>query len=72
MDWTDIFGLRVGSGLLGNLELPFEHDWSKINMILSPKRKDKLTDYCLNISVASFAVAAFGGKGGEFCPHLWA
>jgi len=27
--------------------------------ILTPKRKDKLADYALNISVASFAVAAF-------------
>lgn len=31
-------------------------------MILTPKRKDKLADYCLNISLASFAVAAFGGN----------
>lgn len=31
-------------------------------MILTPKRKDKLADYCLNISVASFAVAAFEGN----------
>lgn len=30
--------------------------------ILTPKRKDKLSDYCLNISVASFAVAAFEGN----------
>ena len=30
--------------------------------ILTQKRKDKLSDYCLNISVASFAVAAFEGN----------
>ena len=29
--------------------------------ILTDKRKDKLADYALNISVASFAVAAFDG-----------
>lgn len=27
--------------------------------ILTPLRKSKLADYCLNISVVSFAVAAF-------------
>lgn len=30
--------------------------------ILTPLRKSKLADYCLNISVASFAVAAFENK----------
>ncbi len=35
--------------------------WKGVGMkqILTDKRKDKLADYCLNISVASFAVAAF-------------
>lgn len=30
--------------------------------ILTTKRKDKLADYSLNISVASFAVAAYEGN----------
>ena len=30
--------------------------------ILTDKRKDKLADYSLNISVASFAVAAYEGN----------
>ncbi len=30
-----------------------------MKIILTEKRKDKLADYSLNISVASFAVAAF-------------
>lgn len=30
--------------------------------ILTDRRKDKLADYSLNISVASFAVAAFDGN----------
>lgn len=30
--------------------------------ILTDRRKDKLADYALNISVASFAVAAFDGN----------
>ena len=31
------------------------------NRILTNKRKDKLADYALNISVISFAVAAYEG-----------
>lgn len=38
--------------------------------ILTPKRKDKLADYCLNISVASFAVAAFEDKWLGVLPAL--
>ena len=30
--------------------------------ILTDRRRDKLSDYALNISVASFAVAAFDGN----------
>lgn len=30
--------------------------------ILTEKRKDKLADYCLNMSVASFAVGVYEGK----------
>ncbi|MDD2966514.1 MAG: hypothetical protein PHN64_03330 [Desulfovibrionaceae bacterium] len=33
-----------------------------MKQILTDKRKDKLADYSLNISVASFAVAAFDGN----------
>ena len=33
-----------------------------MKVILTEKRKDKLADYSLNISVASFAVAAFDGN----------
>lgn len=32
------------------------------NRILTDKRKDKLADYALNISVVSFAVAAYEGN----------
>ena len=41
--------------------------------ILTDKRRDKLADYALNISVASFAVVAFGEKyriAGIFCAIL--
>ena len=36
--------------------------------ILNPVRKNKLADYCLNISVASFAVAAFEDKWWDVLP----
>lgn len=38
--------------------------------LLTEKRKDKLADYCLNISVASFAVSAFGGNLWGVIPAL--
>jgi hypothetical protein len=33
-----------------------------MKQILTHRRKDKLADYSLNISVASFAVAAYDGN----------
>ena len=39
-------------------------------LILTDKRKDKLADYCLNISVASFAVAAFEDKWWGVLPGI--
>jgi len=41
-----------------------------IKPILTETRKDKLADYALNISVASFAVAAFGGNWFGVIPAL--
>ncbi|WP_446425381.1 hypothetical protein [Mailhella sp.] len=38
--------------------------------ILTDKRKDKLADYALNVSVASFAVAAFDNNWWGVLPAL--
>lgn len=38
--------------------------------VLTDKRKDKLADYSLNISVASFAVAAFGDNWWGVLPAI--